>query len=112
MQQTTSGDGKANFSSSAANGAVTFVPGRGVLNADVQEFQPVQTTSYMSSGNATNTAGGIINSTTSLMTNQEAPINSSAMTGNSTGVSVNSNITIGGTMNGANNTTRTTTSNK
>jgi PAB-dependent poly(A)-specific ribonuclease subunit 3 len=112
MQQTTSGDGKANFSSSAANGAVTFVPGRGVLNADVQEFQPVQTTSYMSSGNATNTGGGIINSTTSLMTNQEAPINSSAMTGNSTGVSVNSNITIGGTMNGANNTTRTTTSNK
>jgi PAB-dependent poly(A)-specific ribonuclease subunit 3 len=119
QQSTSESEGKANFSSSAANGAVTFVPGRGVMNADVQEYQPAQTTtnvavpysntnSYMS--NATNsdsyTGRGVTNSTTSL--NQQAPVTSSSTSNNI----INSNITIGGTMGDGSNAARMANSNK
>ena len=47
---------KSNFSASAATGAKTFVPGRGVLNADVQEFQPVVSTASKAASNYGNSA--------------------------------------------------------
>ena len=89
QQAARTGEVKSNFSASAATGAKTFVPGRGVLNADVQEFQPVVSTASKASSNYGNSAYTANASGTGGMTNAALSANSAAY--NSTNVATTSN---------------------